>query len=163
VATLRVTNFAPSTRLGEAEKSLAAGVDSLTGFETDTRSAPENSIALDPVFLQVLRSGEDSLRSPEAIVWGINFLRQQTGVLPRLNIADLQSNSDVERVAFLIDAIEIELRRQRLIAFLNCTEPAWKEEDHPDIAAVGAAAWVHNLRREKSARLADRDEFLDPA
>lgn len=56
------------------------------------------------------------------------------------------------RSAFLVETAEKELRRRRLLKFLENEEPAWKEENHPDIAEVGAAAWVHNLRRERSPR-----------
>ncbi len=56
------------------------------------------------------------------------------------------------RSAFLVETAEKELRRRRLLKFLENEQPAWKEEDHPDIAEVGAAVWVHNLRRERSPR-----------
>jgi len=56
------------------------------------------------------------------------------------------------RSAFLVETAEKELRRRRLLKFLENEQPAWKEKDHPDIAEVGAAAWVHNLRRERSPR-----------
>jgi len=56
------------------------------------------------------------------------------------------------RSAFLVETAEKELRRRRLLKFLENEQPAWKEEDHPDIAEVGVAAWVHNLRRERSPR-----------
>ncbi|MGB8261988.1 MAG: hypothetical protein WCE75_16630 [Terracidiphilus sp.] len=56
------------------------------------------------------------------------------------------------RSAFLVETAEKEVRRRKLLAFLDSPEPAWKEEDHPDIAELGSAAWVHNLRHEKSER-----------
>lgn len=56
------------------------------------------------------------------------------------------------RSAFLVETAERELKRRRLLAFLESNEPAWKEEDHPEIAAVGAAKWVHDLRHERSER-----------
>jgi hypothetical protein len=54
------------------------------------------------------------------------------------------------------------LRRQRLLAFLNSGKPAWRDEDHPDIVALGTAEWVRSLRNGPSVRLVGRDENLDP-
>jgi len=51
------------------------------------------------------------------------------------------------RSAFLIDATRAELRRRRLLSFLRDDKPAWKEADHPELAA-GTAAWVKRLRAE---------------
>ena len=56
------------------------------------------------------------------------------------------------RSSFLTETAEREIKRRKLLAFLDRKEPAWRDEDHPDIAEVGAAAWVHNLRHEKSER-----------
>jgi hypothetical protein len=63
------------------------------------------------------------------------------------------------RSAFLVEAAQNEVRRQKLLAFLDRDQPAWREEDHPEIAAHGAAAWVHNLRRERSARQEQLEEL----
>jgi hypothetical protein len=65
------------------------------------------------------------------------------------------------RSAFLVETAEKEVKRRKLLAFLESEEPAWKEEDHPDIAEQGAAAWVHNLRREKSPRQQQLDELAE--
>jgi hypothetical protein len=53
------------------------------------------------------------------------------------------------------EAAEQELKRGRLLDFLNRDEPAWRDEDHPDIVALGAAEWVRALRTEKSERQKD--------
>jgi hypothetical protein len=66
------------------------------------------------------------------------------------------------RSAFLVETAEREVKRRKLLAFLDSDEPAWRDEDHPDIAENGAAAWVRALRNEPSSRLAGRDENLDP-
>lgn len=66
------------------------------------------------------------------------------------------------RSAFLVETAENEVRKRKMLAFLNRTEPAWRDEDHPDIVEVGTAEWVRSLRNEPSARLAGRDENLDP-
>ncbi|MGA2050527.1 MAG: hypothetical protein ABSG96_22715 [Terracidiphilus sp.] len=63
------------------------------------------------------------------------------------------------RSSFLVETAEKEIKRRKLLAFLERDEPAWREEDHPDIAAMGAAEWVHNLRRERSPRQERLDEF----
>jgi len=66
------------------------------------------------------------------------------------------------RSAFVVAAAAKEIKRQKLLAFLERDEPAWRDEDHPDIAELGTAEWVRRLRQEPSARLAGRDEHLDP-
>jgi|HubBroStandDraft_5_1064220.scaffolds.fasta_scaffold1429618_2 hypothetical protein len=65
------------------------------------------------------------------------------------------------RSAFLVETAEKEVRRRKLLAFLESEEPVWKDEDHPDIAEQGAAAWVHNLRREQSSRQQQLDELAE--
>ena len=64
-----------------------------------------------------------------------------------------------KRTKFLIETAESEIRRRKLLKFLDRNEPAWHEKDHPEIAEEGAAAWVHNLRRERSARQAHLDKL----
>lgn len=66
------------------------------------------------------------------------------------------------RSAFLTELAEKEVKRRRLLAFLERDEPAWKDENHPELVAMGTAEWVRSLRNERSARLAGRDENLDP-
>jgi hypothetical protein len=62
------------------------------------------------------------------------------------------------RSAFLVETAAKEIKRRKLLAFLDRNKHAWRDEDHPEIAAQGAAAWVHNLRRERSARQEHLDE-----
>lgn len=57
-----------------------------------------------------------------------------------------------KRSAFIVETTAKEVRRRKLLAFLEGDQPGWLEENHPDIVAVGAAAWVHNLRHEPSPR-----------
>jgi hypothetical protein len=52
------------------------------------------------------------------------------------------------RSAFLAEIARQEVRRRRLIAFLDRREPAWKSKDHPELKG-GAAAWVSKMRREE--------------
>lgn len=56
------------------------------------------------------------------------------------------------RTAFLINSAEKEVRRLKLLAFLDDAKPAWKEANHPELAAAGSAAWVHNRRQAMSNR-----------
>jgi len=67
------------------------------------------------------------------------------------------------RSAFIVETTAKEIKRRKLLAFLDREDPAWRDEDHPDIAAIGSAAWVHNLRRERSARQDHLDEIANEA
>lgn len=51
------------------------------------------------------------------------------------------------RSAFIVETARDAVRRRRLLRFLRSDEPAWKEENHPELAK-GAAAWVRKLRDE---------------
>ncbi len=66
------------------------------------------------------------------------------------------------RSAFLVKTAEDELKRRRLLAFLESDEAAWRDEDHPELAKMGTAEWVRALRNEGSVRLTGRDENLNP-
>jgi hypothetical protein len=66
------------------------------------------------------------------------------------------------RSAFIAEIAAAEVKKRRLLEFLRSSEPVWKDEDHPDLARMGTAAWVESLRNEPSTRLEGRDENLDP-
>ena len=66
------------------------------------------------------------------------------------------------RSAFLVETAAKESKRRKLLAFLNSDEPAWRDENHPELVEMGTAEWVRSLRNEPSVRLAGRDENLDP-
>jgi hypothetical protein len=51
------------------------------------------------------------------------------------------------RSAFLIEVLRQEIKRRRLLTALSHPEPAWKDEDHPELAD-GAEAWVRRLRED---------------
>jgi hypothetical protein len=56
------------------------------------------------------------------------------------------------RSSFLVETARREVRRQKLLRFLEGeNEPAWKSKDHPELAE-GAADWVRKLRVESEAR-----------
>lgn len=162
MATQRIGLLPQISALGEAEQALARSLHSLLEAEAQSPEAAEDLSDEEQAHLHVLAAGEDSPRSFDAVVWGINFLRGKIGVIPRLNATGIEPTSEAERTTFLNDFIRMELKRQKLLEFLSRTEPVWKDEDHPDIAEIGAAAWVHNMRQEKSLRLAGRDDNLDP-
>jgi len=66
------------------------------------------------------------------------------------------------RSAFIVETTAKEVRRRKLLAFLQSDEQVWRDEDHPDLVELGTAEWVRSLRNEPSERLAGRDENLDP-
>jgi metal-responsive CopG/Arc/MetJ family transcriptional regulator len=55
------------------------------------------------------------------------------------------------RSSFLVETARQEVRRQKLLHFLESKNSAWKNEDHPELAE-GVAAWVSKLRTESEAR-----------
>jgi len=52
------------------------------------------------------------------------------------------------RSAFLAEVALQEVRRRKLLALLDRQEPAWKDQDHPELKH-GAAAWVSKMRRDE--------------
>ncbi|MGA9673156.1 MAG: hypothetical protein WBQ94_28410 [Terracidiphilus sp.] len=66
------------------------------------------------------------------------------------------------RSAFIVETTAKEVRRRKLLAFLQSDEPGWRDENHPDLVESGTADWVRSLRNEPSVRLGGRDENLDP-
>lgn len=57
------------------------------------------------------------------------------------------------RSAFLLETAREEVRRRKLLRFLESNEPAWHDEDHPELRD-GSAEWVRRLRAESERRLA---------
>jgi hypothetical protein len=55
------------------------------------------------------------------------------------------------RSAFLLETARQEVKRRKLLRFLQSDEPAWKEEDHPELAG-GADNWVRELRKQGERR-----------
>ncbi|HEY1679507.1 MAG TPA: hypothetical protein VGG04_17460 [Candidatus Sulfotelmatobacter sp.] len=51
------------------------------------------------------------------------------------------------RSAFLVETARNEVRRHRLLQFLQSTDPAWKDQDHPELDG-GSGNWVRKLRAE---------------
>lgn len=65
--------------------------------------------------------------------------------------ADLVAQIDAlvgrrNRSSFLAELADREVKKRRLIEILRNPEPIMKDEDHPDIVAIGTAEWVRRLR-----------------
>jgi hypothetical protein len=75
-------------------------------------------------------------------------------VLPAELIAEIDAEVGPRgRSAFLAEVARRELNKRKLLAFLANDEPAWKDEDHPELAALGTNEWVRHLRHQSDARL----------
>lgn len=59
------------------------------------------------------------------------------------------------RSAFLAETARNEVRRQKLLRFLEAKKPTWRGADHPEMAN-GSAAWVRTIRRESEASRSPR-------
>jgi len=55
------------------------------------------------------------------------------------------------RSSFLVETARNEVRRQKLLQFLENPDPAWEDKDHPELAR-GTAAWVRKQRAESESR-----------
>lgn len=55
------------------------------------------------------------------------------------------------RSAFLLETAREEVRRRKLLRFLESEGPAWREQDHPELQE-GSASWVRKLRAESERR-----------
>jgi hypothetical protein len=70
------------------------------------------------------------------------------------------------RSAFLVETARSEVRRQKLLQFLEGkgpigNAPSWKDSNHPELAK-GADAWVRRLRQESDARSSSRQGRSKP-
>jgi hypothetical protein len=57
------------------------------------------------------------------------------------------------RSAFLVETARNEVRRQKLLRFLESGTPIWKDENHPELLE-GAASWQRRVRQEGERRIA---------
>lgn len=62
------------------------------------------------------------------------------------------------RSAFLVETARAELRKRQLLNFLQNPEPAWTDEDHPDLVSQGTDGWVKALRQQGEERVRSRVE-----
>ncbi len=51
------------------------------------------------------------------------------------------------RSAFLVETARNEVRRQKLLRFLDSKEPAWQDDQHPELKQ-GADVWVRAMRQQ---------------
>jgi len=65
------------------------------------------------------------------------------------------------RSAFLVETARNEVRRHRLLQFLQSKNLAWKDKDHPELAA-GAGNWVRKLRAENEVSRRPKDSRHAP-
>jgi len=96
--------------------------------------------------------------------WAIRMATVRTHInLPQELAKDLDNLVGPRgRSAFIVETTAKEIKRRRLLAFLESDEPAWRDADHPELVEMGTAEWVRSLRSEPSTRLTGRDENLDP-
>ena len=74
-------------------------------------------------------------------------------ILPTHLLQEIDSLVGQEnRSNFLAESAQQALQQQRLHAFFLSKGPVWKDEDHPDLAAMGTEAWVRALRDEAEDR-----------
>ncbi len=57
------------------------------------------------------------------------------------------------RNAYIVETMRAAVRREWLLKFLNDPTPVWKDEDHPELAKLGTAAYVRKMRSGKSERM----------
>jgi hypothetical protein len=56
------------------------------------------------------------------------------------------------RSAFLLETARQEVRRRKLLRFLESKQAAWQDQDHPEMNG-DSPEWVRQLRRESEGRL----------
>lgn len=84
--------------------------------------------------------------------------------LPEELIDEIDKEVGAEnRSTFLAQALRERLRRHRgLIQWLRKDEAVWKDEDHPDLVAMGTNEWVRQLREESESRPALNPPYARP-
>jgi len=65
------------------------------------------------------------------------------------------------RSAFLLETAREEVRRRKLLRFLESDDPAWSERDHPELGKA-SAEWVRQLRAESEGRVTAAPTFAKP-
>lgn len=66
------------------------------------------------------------------------------------------------RSAFLVETARAELRRRKLLSFLQNDQPVWHDQDHPELAS-GTSTWVKQIRQESDTRMAKTKRTETPA
>jgi hypothetical protein len=79
-------------------------------------------------------------------------------VLPEELVAEIDSLVGPRgRSAFIVETAQAELRRRRLLAFLENPDAAWHDVDHPELSE-GTESWVRKTRLQGDKRLPRRVE-----
>ena len=55
------------------------------------------------------------------------------------------------RSAFFLETARQEVRRRKLLRFLESQQPTWREKDHPELGGE-SAAWVKEMRKQSEGR-----------
>jgi phosphatidylserine/phosphatidylglycerophosphate/cardiolipin synthase-like enzyme len=66
-----------------------------------------------------------------------------------------------KRNSLVVEILDHEIRRRRLMQILSDDTPIWKDEDHPELRD-GAYAWVRSLRDAGNKRLEQQAAHWDP-
>jgi len=83
-------------------------------------------------------------------------LRRTHLLLPEEVLAEIDAKAGPRgRSALVTQILKTEFNRQRLLEFLNSKEPAWKDEDHPELAE-GSYKWVRSLRDDWDRRVDEK-------
>ncbi len=74
--------------------------------------------------------------------------KRANAVIPEDPLADIDALVGQRgRNAFLVEVLRQEVNRRRLLQFLSDPEPAWKDEDHPELKN-GWETFVRCMRDE---------------
>ena len=77
--------------------------------------------------------------------------------LPEELVAEIDKVVGAEgRAMFLANVARDAIRRLKLAEFLKSEQPVWRDEDHPELAAMGTNTYVRNLRIEWESRAVPR-------
>ena len=91
-----------------------------------------------------------------SILWDIVSTQRTHVALPSSLVEDVNAPVGARgRSAFIAEATERAVRRQRLLAAIDFAAGAWKEKDHPELKS-GSSVWVEKVRREGSSRLREQ-------
>ncbi len=83
-------------------------------------------------------------------------------VLPETLIQEIDALvGPLGRSAFLVETAQAEIQRRQLLQLLHNKQPAWKDENHPELSE-GTCSWVRSLRQEGHRRvIAEKPEGTD--
>ena len=65
-----------------------------------------------------------------------------------------------KRNTLVVEILDHEIKRRRLMQILGDGTPIWKDEDHPELKD-GAASWVNHMRSESEKRFQEIEQHRD--